>query len=227
MRLILNILLFLFFVLIIPATNFASTYTFNDDFNNGIGGWNGIIGTWGNPGGTLQSSGSDYSTILKNGSDQGGLYQSITVDAYFGLTDNNDSIAQLRLRNGTVWDSGYMANFQTDGIYLYNWSNHSQLGYNPNGPFFSTPGWYILKFDVAGRGDKTNLKVWVEDTLVLDVKYNDTTGGNDNGHIGLGRLIKYDNAGGYSSDTPIPEPGTILLLGSGILGLAGVYRRKK
>lgn len=243
MRRLSNVFFFLFFLLMIPVMSFASTYTFSDDFDTGIDGWTGKIGTWTNPANTLQSSSNVYSVIWKDGSNQGGLYQSITVDAYFDF-DSDDSYhrnryAHLRLRMGEnntgtnpFWDTGYLAQFGENAVSVQNtylWGNPviGQTTFS-NSPFTST-GWYTLRFDVSGRGANTNLKLWIQDTLYLDVDYNDSTGNNDNGYIGLGRLIKYDNASGYSSDTspsPVPEPATMILFSIGLLGLSRAGRRK-
>jgi len=240
MRRTFNILFFLFFLLMIPVMSFAGTYTFSDNFNDpGIDGWTGKIGTWVNFNDSLKSSSTTavYSTIWNDGSNIGGLYQSITVDANFDFTNNpsTDDYAQLRLRTGEhsgatqpFWDTGYLATFSETGLSIHNvyMTNNPEIGSFIFDTSLSS-GWHTLRFDVSGRGSDTNFKLWVEHILYLDIGYDDTTGANDNGYIGLGRLIEYDNARGYSSDTsPVPEPATIVLLVFGLLGIAGVNKKR-
>jgi len=68
----------------------------------------------------------------------------------------------------------------------------------------------------------TNLKVFVGGTLELDI-----AGSFNNGRLGFYNFSQ----GGvtYSSFTvdPVPEPTTMLLLGTGLLGLAGARRKMK
>ncbi len=216
-------------LLAIPLAGFADIYNFSDNFDDpGLDGWSVVRGGWNSPGDFLQSSSDDYSTICKDSSDQYGLLQSLTVDAYFGLTGNNDSIAQLRLRTGNNWDSGYLATFQPTEVRIQN----TYLGGNPTLGVFSfssspitTPDWYTLRFDVSGRGADTNLKLWVGNSLYLDVDYTDSGNNNDNGRIGMGRLIQYDNVLGYSSDT-IPEPTTLAFFGIGFPAILFIARRR-
>lgn len=89
----------------------------------------------------------------------------------------------------------------------------------------------IVSFDTdyhnirANRDDGGTWSMFVDDTLVGTAFDNEF---NQFGSVTVG----FNNRGGYITDLtinadPIPEPTTMLLLGTGLLGLAGVRRRKK
>ena len=216
----------------------ANATSFTDDFNDdNIDGWTAKIGSWSV--GTekdLSNSGSVYGVVWKDNSF--GVYQKIKVDAFFDFSGSqDDKTAHLRLRTNEhigatqpFWDTGYLADFRQNKISIYN----TYMNGNPeiasfvfsDTPFTSN-GWYELAFGVDGTGANTHFSTWVNGEQYTDQTYNNTITALDSGYIGLGRKIHYDNAQGYSSLVPVPEPSTMLLFGAGFAGLLGLNFRRK
>ena len=181
------------------------------------------------------SSTLNYGILWKD--DSFGLDQYLEVDAYFD-DGSTSKTAQLILRSGDAgsgpnpfWDHGYLAGISDGQVSIQNnvaAYNQQILG---SKAITLDDTWYKIAFSVNGTRSDTNLKLWVNDILYLDVY--DTTGSqhDDGGYIALGssnhlnRTINYDNISGSVDVAPVPEPATILLLGSGIIGLLG-FRRK-
>jgi hypothetical protein len=221
------------FIFIVPSVSFS--YNFSDDFNDGnLTGWTPKQGTWTNSGTDIRSD-YNYGVIWKD--DSFGVYQKIQVDAYFDLEGSDDNqIAHLRLRTNEQpdpWNTGYLAEFYLDYVSIYKpYSGFSTItsyifgGINLPSPIIST-GWYTLTFSVEGKGANTHFEMWINNTQYIDYNYLNLETALDSGYVGLGRLIRYDNAQGYSSNTPVPEPTTMLLLSLGLVGLAGIRRTYK
>ncbi len=210
--------------------NSAFALVFTDDFNDGtLNGWTAKQGIWSNPGDYLLSSYDNYGVAWKD--DSFGLEQLLQVDAYFD-DDSTSKTAQLRLRSGegggrnSYFDHGYRSYVQHDSLGIYNTYGpyrHQLLG-SVTGLNFNQNDWLRITFSVSGTGDDTNLKLWVDDILYLDVF--DTFGHqhDDGGYLALGssnhinRQIEYDNVSGMV-DVPVSEPAILLLMSTGLAGL--------
>ncbi len=216
----------------------ANATSFADNFNDGtMDGWTQKIGSWSITDGSLSNNGSVYGVAWKD--DSLGVYQKIQVDAYFDFSTatKDDEIGHLRLRTNNhtgaiqpFWDTGYLADYQKNKISIYNtymWNNLEIASFAFSETPFTYDGWYELAFSVDGTGSDTHFNTWVNGVEYIDQSYNNGIVDLDSGYIGLGRKMSYDNAIGYSSNTPVPEPATILLLGTGIVGLFGASAGRK
>jgi len=215
---------------------------YSDDFDDGtLDGWSPKIGNW-SIGGTgtsdiyLSNSSSNYGVIWKDGSF--GVNQKVQVDAFFDLSASVDKIAHLRLRTDEnpagsqrFWDTGYLADVQPGQIIILNTHRSdnaviTRYDFGASSPIDSS-GWYTLTFEVTGTGSDTHFEFLVNDVSYIDYDYENTIGALDQGYVGLGRKIKYDNFSSATNVAAVPLPTATLL---GILGLttaAAKLRRKR
>ena len=234
-----KLIITIFVILAIGNFGNSNALVFTDDFNDGdLVGWTAKQGYWSNPGDHLLSSFDNYGIIWKDYSF--GFDQWLQVDAYFDDALPITKSAQLRLRSGeggggnSYFDHGYRSYVQQDSVGIYNTTapgQHQLLG-SLSGLDFAKNKWMEITFSVTGLGDDTNLLLWVNNILYLDVF--DTFGNqhDDGGYLALGssnhinRYIQYDNALG-SIDEPISEPAVLLLFGTGFAALMTVGIRRK
>lgn len=130
------------------------------------------------------------------------LNTSYTLDDYLKYdTEDGDGWTQL-----TDDDSAYAHALQTDPAYFLIKTGNLQLD-NTN-PFY--------KFDTFLYENLAGL-----DWAVIDLI--DQLGANV---LEIKNIGKLSHLGEVDPSTPVPEPATMLLFGSGLAGLAGVSRRK-
>ena len=113
----------------------------------------------------------------------------------------NSWVASNFFPNHTYWLGGYQ--FNKDDEPSGNWAWVT-------GETWSYQNWSGGEPNDEG-GDEDHLQFWSDD---------DTWNDMHNYWEGGGYIIEYEGA-------PIPEPATMLLLGSGLVGLAGFRRKKK
>ena len=211
--------------------------TFSDNFDDGdLAGWTPKQGAWSNPSTYMQSSHDNYGIIWKDGTH--GFKQSLQIDAYYDSVNSFTKSAQLRLRSGNggggnpFFDHGYYASISNNHVTI---SNAVQPGYQHLLGSVSltlvSDQWRTLAFSVEGFGTQTNLKFWADGILVLDVF--DTSGHehDDGGYVALGSSnhintrINYDNFSATVDEASVPEPTSIIMLISALIGMFGFRNR--
>jgi hypothetical protein len=147
--------------------------------------------------GTLASSSGQEVTVAKDGTFTLGS----TVDTGGAL---NSTATGLQLDVlGTPVGPSHLIIGPPDGSNVYSNANGSIAGNKPHNPFLDGTATFLL--DIAGVTADT-------DVTSATFSFGTTEGTN---------LVP-----GTPGTTPVPEPGTLLLLGSGLAGMASLSRRR-
>jgi len=161
-----------------------------------------------------------------------GAYDSTSDGSHNYLVDYNNGTVYQTARDFTnpvalftvnAYNAGITYDTVNHSLWISNWYNAvAVVDYSLNGTVLSSfdTGHYsngALAFDPA---DHT---LWLvnSDSGYLE-QY--STGGS---LLSIGPQVGYTHGGEFDlGGTPTPEPGTLVMLGSGVLGLAGLLRRK-
>jgi PEP-CTERM motif len=165
----------------------------------------------------------------KSGSGDFVLFALVPDDQNVGFTldGTNTTVASVTgaLASPTEWNSGFLSAFLTSPTFPHN--SHPLGAYLPSTQAVDpgAKGYFVYAFDFGAFNYKTT----------PDPQF--TNGGVPQGTVFFATLV--DANGNVTVDTPnsasileagspssVPEPGTLLMFGSGIIGFAGILRRK-
>jgi hypothetical protein len=203
--------------LVISSAGLACALTItNGSFETGLSGWSPVVSTVYDTDGNVVSTGSVEVVTTTNAYD--GTPYTPKDGSYFAKLVADSALLQMSLN----WDAGDVISFSWaflafDYAPYIDFSNFAILTVAPD-------AFVLTLADVLGVGD-------YGDTGWMDYKYTFKNSGSGNILFGVSNfsdqamssVLLVDNV----STTATPEPATLLLLGSGMLGMAYLKKRKK
>ena len=174
----------------------------------------------------------------------------VVVSAQASVLDQNNPPLNVGLNDGLEWQQQITVGIggQLAGITLYTWSGSDtdtvKIGVGPG--FFNGTYSFITTVPITSSGtfidtSSAGINLNPGDYFVIDVSGGPgccNLAGSSNPYSGgdlyldiNGTISDYTQLYGYSMGfqtymSSVPEPGSLILLGSGVLGLAGLLRRK-
>lgn len=192
----------------VRATFAGLQYGYGSVFDEGFTGpniTNSGAGTEDNGGGALDAINSAEGTWWTNDAATGQDYYRAVVTIGDEGTENGTPVTQAD------WDIAYAANQAAiaENVFLFGWVTDD--------PYYLVPEVFSA-MSIGGSGGGYTFGA-------TGGGFVDDSAGTGDVAATLERIICTAGSGG-TNNNPVPEPGTIMLFGIGLLGLAGVSRKK-